>query len=253
MITLENIYFSIKDKDILQNISYNFEAGKIHLILGTNGAGKSTLIKLLSGEQKPTKGNVLFDNKNLQQIPTKKLAKSRAVLSQNIDLSFPLSVQEVVLMGRYPHFQEKPDAQSIKIVQEAMDLFSIEYLKERNYLTLSGGEKQRVQFARVFTQIWQKPESSSRLLLLDEPLSFLDIFYQYDLMDKIKNFININTDLTVIGVVHDINIAAKYADNIILLKEKKIFNSGNANTILNEQNIYDVFKVKIKNYFKVDI
>jgi iron complex transport system ATP-binding protein len=251
MITAENFSYSVKDKTILRDISCQFEKGKMHLVLGPNGAGKSTLIKILSGELKPTQGEVLVEDKNIQAISLKELSKYRAVLSQNIDLSFPLSVHEVVLMGRYPHFDGRPHAIDLTICEEAMDLFDIIEIKNRNYLTLSGGEKQRVQFARVFTQIWQKVENRSRILLLDEPLTFLDVFYQYDLMKKIKKFMRNNVDVTVIGVVHDINIAAKFADHVILVNDATIYKHGESENVLTEKNIYDVFKVNVINRFEV--
>ncbi len=252
MVTIENVTYEIKGKLLVKDVSAHFEKGKINLILGPNGAGKSTLIKLISGELKPTQGNVLIEKLNLQQISLKELAKFRAVLSQSLELSFPLNVHEVVLMGRYPHFEGKAKAIDLEICEKSMELFDVKEMKNRNYLTLSGGEKQRVQFARVFAQIWQLSEGKSRLLLLDEPLTFLDLFYQYNLMKKIRAFINSNPDLTVIGVVHDINIAAKFSDSIMLLKDSKIFDFGYPNNVLTEKNIFEVFKVAIKNCFEIE-
>lgn len=249
MVTLKNLFYEIKNKTLLKDISVCFEKSNIHLILGPNGAGKSTLIKLISGELKPTNGDVIIDNTNLRQSSPREQAKFRAVLSQNIDLSFPLKVHEVVLMGRYPHFDGKAANVDLEICKRAMQLFDIQKFENRNYLSLSGGEKQRVQFARVFAQIWEPIQGKSRLLLLDEPLTFLDIFYQYDLMKKIQGFMASNTDLTVIGVVHDINIAYKYSDTIMLLKESELFDFGAAKNVLTEQTIYEVFRVKIENRF----
>lgn len=251
MVTLENITYKIKSKTLIKDVSAKFKKGKINLILGPNGAGKSTLIKLISGELKPSQGNIFLESSNLEQISLKEQAKFRAVLSQSLELSFPLNVHEVVLMGRYPHFEGKATANDIKICEESMELFNVHNMKNRNYLTLSGGEKQRVQFARVFAQIWQSVQGKSRLLLLDEPLTFLDIFYQYNLMEKIENFIHYNPDLTVIGVVHDINIAAKFSHTIMLLKNAKVFGYGNSNDVLTEKNIFNVFNIVVKNQFKI--
>lgn len=251
MVTLKNISYEIKDKTLIKDVSVNFKKAKINLILGPNGAGKSTLIKLISGELRPTQGNILFENFNIQQTSLKEQAKFRAVLSQSLELSFPLNVHEVVLMGRYPHFEGKPTASDLEICEDSMTLFNVQDMKNRNYLTLSGGEKQRVQFARVFAQIWQPIKGKSRLLLLDEPLTFLDIFYQYDLMEKIENFMVYNPDLTVIGVVHDINIAAKFSNSTMLLKNSKVFDYGPSNNVLTEKNIFNVFNVIVKDRFKV--
>lgn len=252
MVTIDKLKFSIKGKVLIQGLSAQFEKGKIHLILGPNGAGKSTLVKLIGGEIKPTSGEVLLEQKKLQNISLAQLAKFRAVLSQNIDLSFPLSVQEVVMMGRYPHFENKPDRIDREICAAAMQFFNVNEMKDRNYLTLSGGEKQRVQFARVFAQIWEPVEGRSRLLLLDEPLTFLDIYYQYDLMKKVKGFLVDHPDLTVIGVVHDLNIAAKFADQVMLLKDGSIYDFGNAPEVMTEKGIFDVFSVKVRNGFEIE-
>ncbi|MBB6328368.1 iron complex transport system ATP-binding protein [Algoriphagus iocasae] len=251
MITLENLSFEKSGKQLVQDVSANFEKGKMHLILGPNGAGKSTLIKLISGELKPSNGTVLMDEKNLHHISIKEQAKIRAVLSQNIELSFPLDVSQVVLMGRFPHYEGSPNSLDMRICEESMKLFRVDEMRDRNYLTLSGGEKQRVQFARVFAQIWQPVQGKSRLLLLDEPLTFLDVFYQYDLMDKIREFMVENPDLTVLGVVHDLNIAAKYSDTIMLLKNSKVFAKGASDDVLNEKNIYEVFGVVVENKFEI--
>lgn len=251
MITLKNISLKIKSKQILNDISCNFDQGKMHLILGSNGAGKSTLIKIISGELKPSEGEVKMNDVLIKNISLREFAKFRSVLSQNIELSFPLAVHEVVMMGRYPHFEGKPDNKNIQICNDAMRLFDVEDLKDRDYLNLSGGEKQRVQFARVFAQIWEKKANQSRLLLLDEPLTFLDIYYQYDLMAKIKDFMLSNSDLTVIGVVHDMNIAAKFSDQSMLLKDQCIYKFGPTKEVLTEKNIFDVFNIRVNNQFEV--
>lgn len=251
MITLENVSYSVGSKTLIQEASLQFERGKMHLILGPNGAGKSTLVKLMSGELLPDTGTVLFDQEKLNKVPLPEQAKRRAVLSQNLELSFPLEVQEVVAMGRYPHFKSKPTTLDAQVCQEAMELFGVSGMKSRNYLTLSGGEKQRVQFARVFAQIWTAAAGKDRLLLLDEPLTFLDIFYQYDLMQKIKSFMQHHPDLTVIGVVHDLNIAAKFADKVLLLKDKEIVGYGNPEEVLTEKAILEVFRMVVEDRFIV--
>lgn len=247
MVRVENVSFEIKGKKLVKEVSGAFEKGKMTLILGPNGAGKSTLVKLISNELRPTTGSILYEGKPIQKSSLQEQARYRAVLSQNLELSFPLDVEEVVRMGRYPHFEGKPSANDLEVCKKAMELFDLLDLKNRNYLTLSGGEKQRVQFARIFAQIWEPVEGKSRLLLLDEPLTFLDIYYQYDLMNKIQGFMQANPDLTVIGVVHDLNIAQKYADRIMLVKKSEVFAFGNTKEVLTPENIYTVFRVKIEN------
>jgi iron complex transport system ATP-binding protein len=251
MIRVENLNFQIANAQLLKDINAQFGAGKVNLILGPNGSGKSTLIKLLSGEMKPSSGSIHYKNINLNNLSALQLAKSRAVLSQNIDLSFPMRVDDLVMMGRYPHFEINPSENDKNICLQAMQWFGAESFKNRSYLTLSGGEKQRVQFARVFAQIWPSENQNDCILFLDEPLTFLDIYYQYDFMDKLRDFVKSHKQLTVVGVVHDINIANQYADKILLLKQAEVFEFGEKDQVLTESNIYEVFNIRVEDRFKI--
>ena len=137
-------------------------------------------------------------------------------MSQQPELSFPLTVEEVVMMGRYPHFHFNPDKRDEEICNEVMHRMNLTSFKERNYLTLSGGEKQRVQFARVLAQIWEKPAQGYRYLFLDEPLNNLDISYQQEFLKLSVEFSKANTVL--IAILHDINLALAYASRILFMK-----------------------------------
>jgi len=154
------------------------------------------------------------------------LAKRRAVLSQAIEVAIPLSVREVVMMGRYPHFGGSPAPTDHKLVDELMEFVDVTEFAPRNYQTLSGGERQRVNFARVLAQVWPTEHQTSefprcRYLFLDEPLTFLDIHHQIDFMKKVRDFAAA-TDAVTIGVVHDLNLAAKFADRLYMLKDGRI-------------------------------
>lgn len=162
MLSTKNISYSIETKKILINICADFLPGKINMILGPNGSGKSTFLKIFSGEIKHFTGEVFYNDNNLHSFKPIELAKQRAVMSQQPELSFPLPVEEVVMMGRYPHFTFNPDKKDICICNEVMELLQLISFKERNYLTLSGGEKQRVQFARMLAQVWQAPTNDYR-------------------------------------------------------------------------------------------
>jgi iron complex transport system ATP-binding protein len=152
-----------------------------------------------------------------------------------MDIAFPLTVREIVMMGRYPHFVQQPTKNDEAICNEAMLFFDISPMADRNYLTLSGGEKQRVQFARVAAQVWSTtPEC--KYLLLDEPLTFLDVFYQFDFMKKVKKIIHDRT-IVVVGVVHDLNLASKFADQITLLHSGNVIASGTKEEVLTKDNI----------------
>lgn len=218
MLTTKNLSVGIANKVILENISEAFEAGKISLIIGPNGAGKSTFIKAICGQLKLNqKGTVDYDTEVLS---ISELAKVRAVLSQNSKLNFPLTVRDIVMMGRYPHFNNYPSEKDKRACNEAIQFFELENFVDRNYLTLSGGEMQRVHFARVLAQIWFSEENKTRYLILDEPLTFLDVHFQYSFMYKMQELAKEN-NIVIIGVLHDLNLTAKFADKIMLLSHGK--------------------------------
>lgn len=243
MIQTQNLSFKIGSKIILEEVSVRFLPGKLNLIIGPNGAGKSTLVKLICQQLKPSDGTVLFESKNLQTLSTLALAKCRAVLSQNIELAFPLKVSEVVMMGRYPHFSSKPTEKDLTACEEAMRFFDVQDMSDRDYLTLSGGEKQRVHFARVAAQIWFPIENTCRYLILDEPLTFLDVHYQFHFMHKLQELLQ-QKDIVIIGVVHDLNLAAKFADQIILLHQGKLLAHGNAESVLTAEFIRTAYRLE---------
>jgi iron complex transport system ATP-binding protein len=243
MLFAKNISFNVGATPLLQDISVQFQPRKINLIIGPNGAGKSTLVKILSGQLKPATGEVLYGGKNIAGIPVAEQARFRAVLSQNMELAFPLTVREVVMMGRYPHFDSSPRQTDKDICEEAMRFFDITGFVDRNYMTLSGGEKQRVHFARVVAQIWAQVEGQPRFLLLDEPLTFLDVYYQFGFMNKLCELAK-QQNLVIAGVVHDLNLVGKYADYLVLLNEGKILAEGSKQSVLTENNLYAAYKMK---------
>ncbi len=247
MLTAENITYRVGSKTLIEAASISFAPGKLHLMIGPNGAGKSTLIKLLAGSLRPQTGKVEYDGFDIRNSRGSELAKRRAVLSQAVEIAFPLTVREVVMMGRYPHFGGRPGATDVSIVDEMMDFFDVTEFADRNYQTLSGGERQRVNFARVLAQLWRPDARSSaascRYLFLDEPLTFLDIHHQIEFMNKIRNFTDAS-DVVTVGVVHDLNLAARFADQIVLLSQGRIVASGTPTEVLTAARIRDVFQVE---------
>jgi iron complex transport system ATP-binding protein len=245
MLTANNITFRVGNKVLISDISLSFAPGKLHLIIGPNGAGKSTLIKVLARLLRPQVGTVDYDGVDVSQTSELELAKRRAVLSQAVEVAFPLTVREVVLMGRYPHFGGRPAPTDHQIVDEVMEQFDVTEFSARNYQTLSGGERQRVNFARVLTQLWsdgRENESSRRYLFLDEPLTFLDIRHQIEFMNKVHEFASA-PDVVTVGVVHDLNLAARFADHIVMLNEARVVASGTPVEVLTIERIRNVFGV----------
>jgi iron complex transport system ATP-binding protein len=243
MLRTESISYSIGKKTILAGISAEFHPGEFNMILGPNGSGKSSFLKIFSGEVHASEGNVFYGVKKIREIKTDELAKYRAVMSQQPELSFPLTVDEVVMMGRYPHFNFNPNKKDIAICEAVMERMNLSPFKERNYLTLSGGEKQRVQFARVLAQIWEQPAEGTRYLFLDEPLTSLDINYQQEFLQVAREFTK--KDTVLVAVMHDINLATQYADRLFFLKQGELIAHGRPKEILNEALIKKVFDVDI--------
>ena len=247
MLDASDITFRVGNRELISRVSISFEPGKLHLIIGPNGAGKSTLVKLLSRLLRPQSGSIKYDGSDVQHASEIDLARRRAVLSQAVEVAFPLTVREVVMMGRYPHFGGRPGPIDDQIVDEMMQFFDISDFAARDYQTLSGGERQRVNFARVLGQVWRDEyhaaETATRYLFLDEPLTFLDIRHQIDFMKKIREFAS-NPDVVTIGVVHDLNLAARFADQIAIINDAKLFASGAPDEVLTVENIDRVFGVQ---------
>ncbi|GBC75324.1 putative siderophore transport system ATP-binding protein YusV [archaeon HR06] len=226
-----------KDEDIIKDISLKVKPREILGILGPNGSGKTTLLRSLSRVLKPKKGLVLLDGKDIYSLNQREVAKSLGFLSQIQSITFGFKAFEIVLMGRNPYlkgFQWESD-RDFKVVKEAMLATNTWHLAERNINELSGGEIQRVFLARALAQ---EPD----ILLLDEPTAHLDLSHQLEIMDLVKSLCK-EKGLAVISVFHDFNLAARYCDNIILMKEGKIHSYGKVDKVLNEKNIREVFKV----------
>jgi iron complex transport system ATP-binding protein len=243
MLVGRNITFRVGTKELISEISVSFAAGGLHLLVGPNGAGKSTLVKVLARLLRPQTGTVEYGGADVGQASEAELAKRRAVLSQAIEIAFPLTVREVVMMGRYPHFSGQPGPIDEQIVDEVMQHFDVAEFKDRYYQSLSGGERQRVNFARVLAQLWRhNAVDSCRYLFLDEPLTFLDIRHQIDFMKQIRRFTE--TDVVTVGVVHDLNLAARFADQILMLNGGRIVATGTPAGVLTTERIGQVFGVE---------
>lgn len=244
MLKVQNVHYNIGLKKILNGISIDFAPGLFHVILGPNGSGKSTFLKVFSGEIKPAKGSVFYDVKDIFSISKIAVAQKRSVMSQQADLQFPLFAGEIVMMGRYPHFNYKPAANDYAICNTVIDQMQLKDFLDRDFLTLSGGEKQRVQFGRALAQIWEVPKDGCRYLFLDEPVNNLDIHYQHQFLQLAKTFTTRNT--VTIAILHDINLAIEYADTISFLKAGNLVSHGLPADIITAEMINDVFNIPVK-------
>lgn len=247
MLRTTNITYAVAGRELISDVSVSFAAGQLHLIVGPNGAGKSTLIKLLARLLRPQSGVVEYEGLDVSRTSELDLARCRAVLSQAVEVAFPLDVREVVMMGRYPHFGGRPGPVDEKVVDEMIALFDLREFEDRNYQTLSGGERQRVNFARVLGQLWHTndghAQTGPRYLFLDEPLTFLDIRHQIEFMKRVKEFSSA-PDVIVVGVVHDLSLAARFADHIVVLDRGRIADAGEPDRVLTAERIKEVFEVE---------
>jgi len=239
MLKTDNIEFSYNQKNILKGIDLQIKKGSFIGIIGPNASGKSTLLKNMSKTLIADKGTVYLNKKILNDYSSLELAKKMAVVPQDTEISFNFNVYDIIMMGRHPYQKRwsglnEDDKKIVKEVMEVTDTFK---LKNKLINELSGGERQRVIIARALAQ---KPE----ILLLDEPTSNLDINYQGEIYDLLK-YLNQEFNLTIITVSHDLNLTAQYCEELLLLKEGKIFSAGSAEKVLTKENIKKVYKAEV--------
>lgn len=245
MLEARDVGYRVGDKSLLEAVSARFAPGTLSVVVGANGAGKSTFVRILCRQLDHATGTVTYDGRRVEQWTDGALARVRGVLSQSLEVAFPLHAWEVVLMGRYPHFTGTPTVADERACEEAMRFFDVWGWADRDYLTLSGGERQRVQFARVLAQIWYPQPGASRFLLLDEPLTFLDIRHQFAFMHKLRELLSWG-DLVAVGVVHDLNLAARFADRVLMLKDGRLIASGAPGEVLTPGRIAEGFDVSAR-------
>lgn len=230
MIKIIDISFQVGMQKILHPMSFEVEAGEITILLGANGAGKSTLMKILAGEQAPHSGQIFLDNQLLSKYTAQKLAQKRAVLTQHYSVPLPFCCEEIVMMGRYPYEGKTTHKENKQIVEDCMKEMAIDHFSKRMFSSLSGGEQQRVQMARVLAQLAANDNQQNKILMLDEPTSSLDYLQQQLLLSKVKKLAK--RGYAVIVVLHDLNLAAQYGDKILLLKKGHLLADGSSGEVL---------------------
>ncbi|QMW04603.1 heme ABC transporter ATP-binding protein [Spirosoma foliorum] len=240
MLDVRNISYQIRNRKLLDGVSFQAKPGELLAIVGANGAGKSTLLKLCTRELIKFTGEIQLFDRAIPSYSDKELSQFRAVLPQQNSVVFPFLVSELVLMGRYPHFEFHPSEQDFAIAELALKKVGMWDFASRIFTTLSGGEQQRVQLARVLAQIWDVEQG---ILFLDEPTTGLDLLHQHQMLEIAHEFTK--KGFCVVVILHDLNLAAQYADQIVMLRAGRVEAIGTPREIITEETIHRVFNLKV--------
>lgn len=237
-IEVKNLSHSYGDKNVLSNISLSFSSGNFYSIIGPNGSGKSTFIKNISKIIAPGHGSVFIENLDICSINNKELAKIMAVIPQNLQIDYDFNVFDIVMMGRSPYKRRFEDfnIEDKKIVEKYMKITNTWSLKNKLITELSGGEVQRVIAARALSQ-------ETNIILLDEPTSHLDIQYQIEFLNIFRG---IRKDRVIIAVLHDLNLASIFSDEIILINDGQVLARGKPKEVITKENIKKAYNLSVE-------
>ncbi|SHE91740.1 ABC transporter ATP-binding protein [Alkalibacter saccharofermentans] len=238
-LSLENITVAYGEKTVLENLTIGINQGEFVGIIGPNGSGKSTLIKAITDIIDIKNGKISIDGKINSKLSRKERARLVAVVPQEFNVDFEFNAFDIVMMGRNPHVSKdkKNPSRDYDIVYEAMLMTNTWQFKDRYFNQLSGGERQRVIIARAIAQ-------QSKIILLDEPTSHLDIHHQLEVLELVK-MLNKNRNVTILAVLHDINMAARFSDRLILLNDKKVIVDGTPEQVIDEKYLGRVYEMEM--------
>lgn len=236
-VMVQNLGFSYGDMKVLNDICAGFEPGTVCGLLGPNGSGKTTLLKNIASILKPQKNAVYINCRDITGMTPSEIAREMALVPQSTHIDFDFTVEDIVMMGRTPYIKgfSNETEEDRKIVEWALETASISHLKNRSIKSISGGEMQRVVIARALAQ-------KTPVILLDEPVSQLDIHYQLSIMETLTKLSH-EQGLTIVSVLHDLNLAAEYCDTVYLLKEGRIVCGGPPKEVLTYQVIEEVYNI----------
>lgn len=241
---IRNLSFAYDDKPVLKDISLNFPRGQFISILGPNGSGKSTLVRLILGLLKPDQGEISLDGRSLFGVRPLEKARLMAYVPQVFTTDFPFTVQEVVEMGRYPYVKKFGDftEEDHVICEEAMRITETQALGEKLISKISGGESQRVSLARAIAQ-------ATPWILLDEPVNHLDVSHQVGILENLKAM---TPERTVIAVMHDLNLARDFSDQVVLLHEGRVVKTGRPGECINPEVLTGIYDLEFLKTFTDD-
>ncbi len=239
LLKVNNLSGGYGQEPVIKDVSFDVKRGDFLGIIGPNGSGKSTLLRLMSKALYPQEGRVDFEDKDIRRIKLKELCQKIAFVSQETLINFSFTVWEIVLMGRTPHLRrlQFESSKDLAIAKKALSSTDSLQLKAKQINQLSAGERQRVIIAKALAQ-------EPILLLLDEPTSHLDIGHKIQILDLLKK-LNKDTELTIILVIHDLNLASEYCSRLILLNQGGVFKDGEPSSVLTYQNIEAVYKTAV--------
>ena len=249
-IEADNITFKYDERVILKKLKFFIEEKSFLSIIGPNGSGKSTLLKIMGRNLVPDSGDIIFCDKDLKDYTAKELAQEMAVVPQSTEVNYNFTVEDIVLMGRHPHLRrfQKEGSEDFAIAKQAMELTNTWHLRDRFINEISGGERQRVIISRALAQ-------EPKVILLDEPTSALDIHHQIEVLDLLK-YLNRDKGVTIIAVLHDLNLAARYSKEILLLHQGHMITMGKAEEVITVDNLkkaYDIDMIVDRNIYTGDL
>lgn len=238
ILQVETLSVSFKEKQVLEQVSFDVERGKVYSIIGKNGCGKTTLLRTICRSQRPDSGRILLDGQDIYRISGRTLARTMAILSQSNDTMSDVTVEVLTGYGRYAHkkWYRRSAENDREIVEWAMERAGVQELRRRKINTLSGGERQRAWISMLLAQ---KPE----IMLLDEPTTYLDISHQLEIMELVRD-LNRTEGITILMVLHDINHAARYSDELIILDQHRVYRQGKPWELIGEGVLEEVFRVE---------
>jgi iron complex transport system ATP-binding protein len=237
-VAVQELSWKYGKQAILTNINLAVDRGKFYSIIGPNGSGKTTLLRNISRNLEPAAHSVFIDDTDITGLSGRDMAKRLSVVPQNTNIEFDFSVTDIVLMGRSPYMKRfgSESQEDMEIAERAMRTTNTWHLKEKSINEISGGERQRVIVARALAQ-------ETDIMLLDEPVSQLDIHHQIEMMELICSLIRARA-LTAISVMHDLNLAAQYSDYLILISEGRIVCQGTPRQVITKENIESVYQLE---------